>query len=326
MDTEKITPAELTIDNVTTDLVGLNLSGDANDSTQLTAPTPVSSPNTQSSEHQHEPKHEPEQGSVDEPKQEPEQVHQHVDEHEHQHEGEGDCDCGHDHGHDHGHSHENPPQSKVDQMIESGKKSQNKSYKKLMKKVQKDPKLQELITYFQQNPNIQPTQQGPMTNRDRLRAKIEQQRLRRGGRAVQQAHREKQQEQAKRRPVPEKKTEEQKAAELQNNVQSKVVQSIEEIKKQKRAQRNRLRKLQKKYGQVTFDRYSEALRILNDPSVTTADDINREKNIVDLYIKQNPNATEKHLDVEIIDEDLSDGDMEDIDEIDESDEMEDLSS
>jgi len=240
--------------------------------------------------------------------------------HDHQHEGEGHCDCGH--------SHDKQPQSdkRSDQMIESGKKSSNRSYKKLMKKVQKDPKLQELINYFQQNPNMQVVPKHQMTAKERLRAKLEQQRLRRGGPAVQQAHRERQKELAKKKQTEPKKTEEQKAEDLQNKINNTVSSSIEAAKKQKKSQQNKLKKIQKKYGKISFERYSEALNSLSDSSLSRTEDINREKNIVDLYLKQNPNTTEKHLDIDIIDEELSDDDMEDIEDMEDMEDLEDPQS
>lgn len=193
----------------------------------------------------------------------------------------------------------------------------NKKYKKLMKNVQKDPKLQELLNYFKQKQTV--NQKEVMTNSDRLRAKIEQKRMVRVGRTSQQTQFEKKLERTKKKNQSEKKTEKQKEEELQNNVQSKLVHSIEQIKTQNKSKRDRLRKLQKKYGQLTFDRYCEALKLLGDELLNNEEDINREKNIVDLYLKQNPNETEKHLDVGIIDADFLE------DNEDDTDEMEDLS-
>lgn len=103
-----------------------------------------------------------------------------------------------------------------------------------------------------------------------------------------------------------------KNAELHNAVQQKVSSSIEEVKKQRKLQKEKLKKLQKKYGKITFDRYSEAVKNLAEASLKKPDDINREKNIVELYLKQNPTATEKQLDLEVLDGDLSDDDLTDI--------------
>src|SRR5205807_2190996 len=84
-----------------------------------------------------------------------------------------------------------------------------------------------------------------------------------------------------------------------------------DIKKQQKMKREKLRKLQKKYGQITFERYSQALKKLADPSsFKKQDDISCEKNIVELYLKQNPTATEKQL--ELPEEELSDEELADL--------------
>ncbi len=198
----------------------------------------------------------------------------------------------------------------------SGPQSKNQSYKKLMKKVQKDPKLQDLINQFQQNPNDVFSSNQTMTNQEKFRAKMDQHRQRRGSRAAQQIRREKQKEN-KKPIIVETKTEEEKQSDLNENVQNKINQSIEDITKQKKSQRDKMKKLQKKHGKITFERYSQALTTLSNLSTIKQDVSNREKNIIDLYIHQNPNIIEKRLDIDNnlsdFSDETSDSDMEDID-------------
>ena len=185
-----------------------------------------------------------------------------------------------------------------DKMIKSGAGSKNKQYKKMMKKVKNDPKLQELINYFKQNPNIKVTPKGPISAKDRLRTKLNGARLSRAGPKVQQAQREKENQKILKETIPEK-TEEEKNAEVANAVQKQVATSIETVKEQNKQQREKLKKLQKKYGKITLDRYSQALKVLAENlGSSKTDDLNREKNIIQLYLKQNPIATDKQLDLQ----------------------------
>lgn len=207
----------------------------------------------------------------------------------------GDTNCD---GHQE-HDHDGTQQSFADQMIKNSTGTSNKNYKKLMKKVQSDPRLRELINDLHKNPS-QVKQQAATSPRDKLRAKLEEQSMRRRGQKAQQIYRDRKAETNKKKTEAiqkQEKTEEQKNEELKNATQQQISSSIQDAKKKERNQKTKLNKLQKKLGQISFERYSEALKFLSNlPESVKENEINREKNIMDLYLKQNPPVVEKQLD------------------------------
>jgi hypothetical protein len=186
-----------------------------------------------------------------------------------------------------------------EKMLESGGNSSNKSYKKLMKKVQNDPRLQELINQFKNQP-LEAIAHDAIDPKQKLRMKLEKSRLRRSGPLVQEAH-EKKQKQKREAQQKKEKTPEEKNAEIQNKVTSTVSQSIDDVT---RKTREKLRKLQKKYGKISFERYSEALVNLSAEIIINKDSYQHEKNIVDLYLKQN--ITHNEIQIDDLEADLDD--------------------
>jgi hypothetical protein len=201
-------------------------------------------------------------------------------------------------------------------MISKGKKSENKQYRKLMKQMQNNPKLQEIVNFLQKNPNMKVEKQEDLSVKDRLKQKLQDSRRSRGSRELQKSHQEKVKENAKKKTT-EVKTDEQKQSEMDAQVQSRMSNSMGDVVnniKRKKAQKEKLKKLQHKYGQLTFDRYSQALKLVAEGTYQgQADKLNAEKNIIELYLKQNPTAVEKQLQLPQVDEVGSDEELEDLD-------------
>ena len=194
-----------------------------------------------------------------------------------------------------------------------------KAQEKLLKRAQKDPRLQELLKGLQPGGRI--NLNGQMTAKQKMQAQREQLRLKRSGahiqrvhQAKQEVHREKRREQLKQIDPIVKKTDAEKHDELRAKFTQTIDQSVADSKNKHRNQDNKLRKLQKKVGSITVDRCYEALTKLNDGSLTDPDAINREKNLVDLYFRQNPNASTAERQLEVAsDEDEDSGNLESLD-------------
>lgn len=186
-----------------------------------------------------------------------------------------------------------------------------KKMKKLAKKVQKDPKMQDIIHKLRQNLNVG-KKNTTDTPRDRIHNKIKQLKLQRGGKIIQQYENE------KKKPTND--TTDKVPVDLQTNVKDKVDQVMTEVKQEKKRKHDKLKRLQKKYGQITVQRWTDALKIIYDfenglNDKLSASDYCHERNIVDLYNKQNATQLELNdniLDTENID-DLSDLETTDMD-------------
>lgn len=188
-----------------------------------------------------------------------------------------------------------------------------KNLKKMLKKVQNDPKMQEMINQLQKNLNLDTitSKTQNMTARDRVKDKLKNYRSQRGGKYRQQLIAEKKDEK-------DQKTKEQQETKsddpiiTKTDVNERLTTALDDIKKQKKLKSDRLKKLQKKYGLITLERYTDALKNLTD-STLKEDQINHERNITDLYIKQNSLPIEQTIDV---DESDTDDEIVDIEKID----------
>lgn len=189
-----------------------------------------------------------------------------------------------------------------------------KKMKKLAKKVQKDPKMQDIIHKLRQNLNVVKKPNTTDTPRDRIHNKIKQLKLQRGGKIIQQYENE------KNKPPTNDDTPDKVPVDLQTNVKDKVDQVMTEVKQEKKRKHDKLKRLQKKYGQITTQRWTDALKIIYDfenglNDKLSASDYCHERNIADLYNKQNTvqlELTTDALDTENID-DLSDLETTDMD-------------
>lgn len=209
--------------------------------------------------------------------------------------------------------------SLAEKMLDDSKENKNKYYKKLMKNLKNDPKLQNLVNYFQQNQDVKNLDKGKQqqSTKYRLRAKLEEKRLRRSGSKNYQVYQEKLAKRNKnieeKSQLP-KKTEEESTTDIHNIIQQKVSSSIQDAKKKEKNHKEKLKKLQKKYGQISFEKYSKALKkITQEYDLLKQDEINHEKNIIELYLKQNPQITENQLDV--FNEDISDDNISDLEDL-----------
>jgi len=124
------------------------------------------------------------------------------------------------------------------------------------------PHLQEKLSDM--NPNLTP--------RDRLRAKLNNARQSRATKEIKQATYEKQREEVHQR---EEKQESDKAA------------AKEAAKKKQKAHQQRLKDLNKKLGQISEELYLECLTRQRQNAYREEGERNRDKNIIELYCKQN---------------------------------------
>jgi len=182
-----------------------------------------------------------------------------------------------------------------------------KKRRKMLKQMQNDPNMANFIKRMQEN-------QGMFLSKEtdpkaRLQQRLNQSQLKRAGPKVQQSMKEKKDKKAKEAAEKAKAEaevnapaeEEQKQAEMAQAFKETVQTSFGQLTKQLKAQRDKLKKLQKKLGKVSFEKYLEAQKTISEATKETrADHLNQAKNVVELYLKQNPQQTEKQLDLEVI--------------------------
>jgi hypothetical protein len=179
-----------------------------------------------------------------------------------------------------------------------------KNLKKIMKKVQNDPKMFEMFSNLQRTllaTNSKIDSHAPPS--DRVKERLKQCRLQRGGKIRQQYASEKQSE----HKIQEDK---QKDEVVKSSVQETVVSTIIDVKKQKKKKSDKLKKLKKKYGLITLSQYTESLKKIETTNLPP-DEISHHRNIIDLYVSQSETKQEVIIDAE--DADTSDGEIVDID-------------
>lgn len=182
-----------------------------------------------------------------------------------------------------------------------------KNIKKMIKKAQKDPKAHELFMNLQKtllNKNSSTTS-STSTPKDRIREQLKQCRLQRGGRNRQQLEAEKQTEKNEEK----KKNEDTNAQEGKEDkeVQEKISETISNTKTLKKKKNGKLRQLKKKYGIITQERWTQALKNISENTLSK-DEIIHERHIVELYVKQTGHVVEQT----IKEESESDGELVDI--------------
>lgn len=164
-------------------------------------------------------------------------------------------------------------------------KISNRKYKEMMKKMKRDPRLQSLVNMMGgPNSDVKLIPKMQKTTSQRLREKLN-----------------------KKEP---KKTEDEKKADVQNHVKDTVTASVDKMKETVKAQNEKMKKLQKKYGKVTLERYSEALKHLSEAKKLPSD-LQHERNLTDLYLKQNP-PVEAQIEKLDDDTDMNESVMEDL--------------
>lgn len=85
-------------------------------------------------------------------------------------------------------------------------------------------------------------------------------------------------------------------------IETTATKTLSNIKTLKKTRTNKLRNLQRKYGVISLEQYTNAMKNINDDKFTL-EQKRHEQNIVDLYIKQHPCQTEH---IENIDDDDDD--------------------
>jgi hypothetical protein len=182
------------------------------------------------------------------------------------------------------------------------------NFEKLLKKAQKNPQTAALLAQMQQKMMAGQSMKTETTDpRERIKEKIRQCRLQRGGQNMNKIlnDRQQQEEEEKEKAVVDE-------TKVQDDVQDAVKKSIDNVKKQKKKQHDKIRKLNKKFGNISLERYTEALAILNNTSATQ-DVISNARNIADLYLYQTKTLQEVKLDVGSDADDDDTGDLVDLD-------------
>lgn len=189
---------------------------------------------------------------------------------------------------------------------------QHKGTQKLLRKAQKDPKIQQMISRLMASESgKKSTSNSP---RDRVKDKIRQSRMCRGGKFRQQAFAEKQDNvDTNTEKVEEKKVEEQTTKHV---VQGKIDETIKIVKNSKKKRNDKIKRLAKKYGTISIEQWTDAIAVVNDyqegnKKGTSEDQFNHVKNIIELYNSQQSTNPEKTID--IVDLDDSDSEICDLD-------------
>jgi hypothetical protein len=177
-----------------------------------------------------------------------------------------------------------------------------KKMKKMMKRAQNDPKLKALMNMMAGHSgagNANGT--SDMSAKDKLVMKLRQAKVSRGGPLMQESIRKK--DAAKR----EKQQLEMNVPPTQDehafqDYMSKI-QASQQVLAERRAHNKRIAKLSKKYGDVSFERYTQALAKLDTLVETdeTAQLRRQEQNLIDVYLRQHPvnsELTETRLDLD----------------------------
>uniref|UniRef100_A0A6C0BKE7 Uncharacterized protein n=1 Tax=viral metagenome TaxID=1070528 RepID=A0A6C0BKE7_9ZZZZ len=184
-----------------------------------------------------------------------------------------------------------------------------KNLQKLLKRAQNNPQIQTLLKQMSSSPK----DEQKLTPRERLHAKIRQCRMQRGGPVCQQAELKRHQEAEKSvapSPSPE---------EVATATKATVKNVVEDLQTRKpKNQKAKLKELEKKIGQVTTDRWMQAVKTVQDHEAgaagvpaMTEDQINHEKKIIELYLKQNPDVLKEEK-LDDIEEGPDDGEIVDI--------------
>jgi hypothetical protein len=186
-------------------------------------------------------------------------------------------------------------------------KINQKSLKRLIRKAENDPKLCELLTQLKSRmPKTLSTKKNA-TPREKIRERIKQCRLMRSGQYQQQVCSEKdekiKEEKAEEKAEEQKKTDEKTMVEIQSTVTQEVNSSLDEIKRQKRAKKNKLKKAHKKHGTISVETYTASLRKIvdheNGVNILPNDDLNHERTVIELYQKQTQQIKEKVIELPI---------------------------
>lgn len=176
------------------------------------------------------------------------------------------------------------PAKKAEDMLKGlGNDLDPKEMKKLIASIQKDPKMRDMmINLKQQLTNGNSSSDPDSSARDRLREKIKQQRMQRGGVSRQRSTIAK---------------ESAKKTEAENKL---ISQKLSGIKVSTTDQFDKFAKLQEKHGIITEERWTSALKYITDHVTNDGEqetpELITEKDIVELYTHQTKNLSEEKID------------------------------
>jgi hypothetical protein len=182
--------------------------------------------------------------------------------------------------------------------------------RKYLQKAKRDPTKQKMIDQIQKSlANYSREDSG--TPKERMAERLKQCRLQRGGRAMQQM-----QSALSTTPPPSSATTQTvtPTATTGSGPNESVQKTLSStIGQQRRKRKEQLRKMGKKYGVITFERYTEALnkmypigKIGFDEIETPSSQLSHERNVVDLYLLQQNKVKEASLEIEVNEVDEAD--------------------
>jgi hypothetical protein len=169
-----------------------------------------------------------------------------------------------------------------------------------------DPQFQKLIKKMRANPQfmnlarqIQGQSGGTLAGdpRERLREAMAAKRFQRSSRVLQESHMKKIEDKQREDEIKETRGDggegdgevdggAEEENELTGDAKSVFDQLGKSVSQSRRKKNEKLKKMAKKYGQITSDRYVEALNRLSDESKLTREQVAHERNIIALYTRQ----------------------------------------
>lgn len=209
---------------------------------------------------------------------------------------------------------------KMKELLEAattGDLKHNKNYKKLLKKIHNDPKLAELVANAQKNAPPPVKLGGDMTLRDRLHARIKQKRTMRDGQTRSLTREKNKDGSGSSLPqtisnLPNPPSSSKNGSEGVKTPQLHQERILKEVSLRNKEHREKLKRLQKKYGTISFEQYTQSIQIISKLD-TLPDVITHHRKLIELYLKQHPIVEQKIIDedseIENIVEDLPDLDI-----------------
>lgn len=208
-------------------------------------------------------------------------------------------------------------QKLTEEIMKNMPQMKNKNLQKLLKKARSNPQFMEMINSLAKQQEKKP-ESDPHDLKTRMKEKLRSCQMQRGGKQRQTLWAEKKEEMEEKKKESEQeqqqKQEEATTEQVQQEVHDKLAPALSKLKKQ---QKKKLRKLAKKIGHVTEERWTEALQKLSkhdDKTTVLVDaELQHEKAVIALYNKQLTSQASdlKEEKLEVSDEE-SDSELEDI--------------
>lgn len=188
-----------------------------------------------------------------------------------------------------------------------GQQFKHKNLQKIIKKVQSDPKLQQFVTSLSQTMTKTKTSNDP---KDKIKEKLRQCRLQRGGKNRQMTFSEKHESTEAGATQEVKVDMGERSSPTKEQIDDHIVPVVTELKNHRKRLNEKIKKLEKKLGTVTNEMWMDSIRKVSQHEDSTTplrlDQLNHEKMIIELYNRQTASQLKE--------ETLLPSDLEDLDE------------